>query len=196
MDKKQYLEKLHRNLTGLSKEETEDILRDFDEYFEIGKERQRTEKEISMSLGDPKIIAKQIKAESYINRAEEKASTGNIARAVYTTVGLSFFNLIVILPVICTVFAVLAALYSAAISIGATGISGTVVSFFYPLYSQYLTFSINTAVLIFAFIGLAATGILFFVGNIYLTKFLYRQMVKYLRFNIRIVKGRRAYDEV
>jgi uncharacterized membrane protein len=196
MDKKQYLEKLHRNLNGLPKEEINDILSDFEEYFEIGKERQRTEQEISKSLGDPKILSKQIKAESYVKIAEKTVSTSNIARAVSTTVGLSFFNLIVILPVLSIIFALLAALYSCAVSIAAIGISGMVLGFFFPLYSQFLTFSVNTAALIFAFTGVGALGILFFTGNIFLTKYLYRQIVKYLRFNIRLIKGRRPQSEV
>ena len=49
MNKKQYIEKLARYLKGLPKEEIEDILSDFDEYFEIGKERGRKEDEISIS---------------------------------------------------------------------------------------------------------------------------------------------------
>ena len=61
MNKKQYIEKLARYLKGLPKEEVEDILSDFDEYFEIGKERGREDEELSISLGNPKDLAKQIR---------------------------------------------------------------------------------------------------------------------------------------
>jgi len=196
MSKKQYIEKLARYLKGLPKEETEDILSDFDEYFEIGKERGRIEEELAISLGNPKTLAKQIRLESYIKKAEQTTSAANIGRAVFTSIGLSFFNLIFILPPLAAIFAVIAALFAAAISIDAAGITGTVGSFFYPLYSQYITFKVNIAAQIFAFIGLGSFGILFFIGDIYLAKLFYKLIVRYLRFNLNIIRGRRQQDEI
>lgn len=194
--KKHFLENLEKNLRGIPKEEINDILDDFREYFDVGSERGRSEDEIILSFGNPKNIAKQIKAESYIKKAETNTSAANITRAVFTTVGLSFFNIIFILPVFAVIFSILAVLFAAAISIGAAGISGTVASFFYPLYSQYFTFTVNAAILIFAFIGMGAFGILFFIGDIYLAKLIYRLIVKYLKLNISIVKDRRQIDEI
>ena len=194
--KKHFLENLEKNLRGMPKEEINDILDDFREYFDVGSERGRSEDEIILSFGNPKNIAKQIKAESYIKKAEANTSAANITRAVFTTVGLSFFNIIFILPVFAVIFSILAALFAAAISIGAAGISGTVASFFYPLYSQYFTFTINAAVLAFAFIAMGSFGILFFIGDIYLAKLIYRLIVKYLKLNISIVKDRRQIDEI
>ena len=196
MDKKQYIEKLAKYLKGLPKEEIEDILSDFDEYFEIGKERGRKEEELSVSLGDPKVLAKQIRLESYIKKAEQATSAANIGRAVFTSIGLSFFNLIFVLPPLAVIFAAIGALFASAVSIGAAGITGTVGSFFYPLYSQYITFKVNIAAQIFAFIGLGSFGILFFIGDLYLAKLTYRMIVKYLRFNLNIIRGRRQQDEI
>jgi len=196
MNKKQYIEKLARYLKGLPKEEIEDILSDFDEYFEIGKERGREEDELSISLGNPKTLAKQIRLESYIKKAEQTTSAANIGRAVFTSIGLSFFNLIFVLPPLAVIFAAIVALFASAVSIGAAGITGTVGSFFYPLYSQYITFKVNIAAQIFAFIGLGSFGILFFIGDLYLAKFIYRLIVKYLRFNLNIIRGRRQQDEI
>jgi len=196
MNKKQFIEKLARYLKGLPKDEIEDILSDFDEYFEIGKERGRKEEELSISLGNPKALAKQIRLESYIKKAEQTTSAANIGRAVFTSIGLSFFNLIFILPPLLVIFAAIVALFATAVSIGAAGITGTVGSFFYPLYSQYITFKVNIAAQIFAFIGLGSFGILFFVGDLYLAKLFYRLIVRYLRFNLNIIRGRRQQDEI
>jgi uncharacterized membrane protein len=195
MNKKQYIEKLAKYLKGLPKEELEDIVRDFDEYFEIGKERGRKEEEVSISLGNPKSLAKQIKLESYIKKAEQTASAANIGRAIFTSIGLSFFNLVFFLPLFAVIFVVIATLFAVAVSIGAAGVTGTVASFFYPIYSQYITFKVNIAAQIFTFIGLGSFGVLFFVGDIYLAKIIYRLIVKYLRFNLNIIKGRRQQDE-
>lgn len=196
MTKEKFLENLEKSLRGIPKEEIRDIVSDFEEYFEVGAERGRTKDEIVKSLGSPKALAKQIKAESYIKKAEEAASAANIARAVFTTIGLSFFNIIFILPIFIFIISILGALFSAAVSIGAAGISGTVASFFYPLYSQYFTFTVNAAVLIFAFIGMGALGIIFFIGDIYLAKLVYRLTVKYLKLNMSIIKDRRQQNEI
>jgi uncharacterized membrane protein len=196
MNKEVYLKKLSKNLANLPEEEIDDIIMDFDEYFDIGKERGRSEEELSSSLGDPKKLARQIKAESYIKKAEESTSAGNIARAIFTSIGLSFFNIIFILPPFLVVFIVVIVLFAVSVVLGAAGITGMIGSFFYPLYSQYLTFTINPFVGVFAFLGLGAFGILFFTGNIYLWKIIYRQVVRYLRFNLSIISGRRKQDEI
>jgi uncharacterized membrane protein len=196
MNKLQYLERLEKNLKFLPEEEISDIINDFKEYFEVGIERGRSEEELSLSLGNPKMLARQIRLESYIKKAEETKSALNILRAVFTSIGLSFFNLIVMLPVFLIVISALAVLFACSVSLSAAGITGTVGSFFSPLFAQYLTFSVNVAVSIFAFIGIGSLGILFFTGNIYIAKLIFRLIVRYLRFNLMVIKGRREQDEI
>ena len=196
MNKLQYLENLEKSLKSLPKEETIDILNDFKEYFEVGIERGRSEEDLSQSLGNPKMLAKQIRLESYIKKAEDTKSTPDILRAVFTSIGLSFFNLIVMLPVFLIAFSVLVVLFACSVSLSAAGITGIVGSIFSPLFSQYLTFNINAAVSIFAFIGMSSLGILFFTGNIYIAKYIFRLAVRYLRFNLSAVKGKRGHDEI
>lgn len=196
MNKLQYLENLEKSLKSLPKEETNDIINDFKEYFEVGIERGRSEEDLSLSLGNPKMLARQIRLESYIKKAEETKSASSILRAVFMSIGLSFFNLIIMLPVFLIVISALAALFACSISLSAAGITGTVGSIFSPLFSQYLTFNVNVAVSIFAFIGIGSLGILFFIGNIYISKFIFRLVVRYLRFNLSVVKGKRGQDEI
>jgi uncharacterized membrane protein len=196
MNKLQYLENLEKSLKSLPKEETIDIMNDFKEYFEVGIERGRSEEDLTISLGNPRMLARQIRLESYIKKAEETKSASNILRAVFTSIGLSFFNLIVMLPVFSIVVSVLAVLFACSVSLCAAGITGTVGSIFSPLFSQYLTFNVNVAVSIFAFIGIGSLGILFFIGNIYISKFIFRLVVRYLRFNLSVIKGKREQNEI
>ena len=196
MNKLQYLENLEKSLKSLPREETIDIMNDFKEYFEVGIERGRSEEDLSISLGNPKMLARQIRLESYIKKAEETKSASNILRAVFTSIGLSFFNLIVMLPVFSIFISVLAVLFACSVSLCAAGITGTVGSIFSPLFSQYLTFNVNVAVSIFAFIGIGSLGILFFIGNIYISKFIFRLVVRYLRFNLSVIKGKRGQNEI
>lgn len=61
MNKEEYLKKLDSYLRKqLSKEEIEDIIRDYGEYFEDGHRMNQSDIEIAARLGSPDIIAKQI----------------------------------------------------------------------------------------------------------------------------------------
>jgi uncharacterized membrane protein len=100
------------------------------------------------------------------------------------------------LPLFLFLTAIIATFFAVSVTVSAAGITGFVSSIFYPVISGYLTFSINPAIGIFAFLGLAALGILMFIGNIYLSKATYRIIVRYLKFNLSIIKGRRNPDEL
>jgi uncharacterized membrane protein len=196
MNKERFLKELKRNLKGLPKDEVEDIVADFEEHFTFGIKGKRTEEELSKSLGDPKMLAKELKAVSYLKKAEETSSTTNITMAVFASIGMGFFNIIFILPPFICIAAVILVFFSTAIAIAASGIAGFFGSIFYPFFTQYLTFAFNPAVGIFGFLGIAALGLLFFIGVVYLSRFLYRQLVRYLRFNLSVIKGRREKDEI
>jgi len=193
VNRKQYLDNLEKNLKSLKREETDDILQDFTEYFEIGIERGRTEHELMDSLGSPKILARQIRFESYVKQAEETASAAHIGKAVFTSIGLSFFNLIFIMPLFLIVLGIVSALFIFAAAISAAGITGVIGSLFMPLISQYISFNtiIHPAVMAFAFLGTAAFGVIFFIGDIFFSRFLFGLTTRYLKFNLEIIRGRR-----
>ena len=71
MNKDEYLKELRKLLRKLPKEDREDIISDYEEHFTIGMEKGRTEEEISKALGNPKNVAKQIKADHIIKKAED-----------------------------------------------------------------------------------------------------------------------------
>lgn len=81
-------------------------------------ERGRTEEEIAESLGDPVSIAKSIKAEYSITRAEREPGIRNIVRAIITVAGLGLFNLIfVLMPLSMAVWLLFVAYIMAAVFI-------------------------------------------------------------------------------
>ena len=57
MNKKEYLAKLRMYLQGLPISELEDIISDYEEHFNIGISKGKSEEEISKELGDPKEVA-------------------------------------------------------------------------------------------------------------------------------------------
>ena len=190
MNKKDFMYKLSSYLGGIPGEDRQDVISDFEEHFKEGLAEGRTEEEIADSLGDPKSLANQFKASILVSEAEKTTSAVNITRAVLATLGLGFFNLIFILGPFIAIVAVLISLFVSVISIIAAGITVFFASIFGPMFPQYYAVSINPAVAIFGSIGLTCFGILFFVGDIYLAKLLYRLFVRYIKFNLRIITGK------
>jgi len=190
MNKKDFIDKLSSYLAGVPVEERQDVINDFEDHFKEGVAEGRTEEEIAESLGDPKSLANQFKANILANTAEKTTSAINITRAVLATLGLGFFNLIFILGPFIGIAAVLFSLFASAIALTASGIAVFFASIFGPLVPQYIAVMINPAVSIFASIGVTLFGILFFVGDIYVVKWIYRLFVRYIKFNVRIITGK------
>src|SRR4030042_631838 len=190
MDKKDFIKKLSAYLSGIPEEERQDVVNDFEEHFKEGLLEGRTEEEISDSLGDPKILANQLRASILISEAEKTTSASNITRAVFATLGVGFFNLLFVLGPFIGIAAVLVALFACAIAVTASGIAVFFASIFGPVFSQYFVLSINPAGAIFMSMGATCFGILFFIGDICLAKLLYRMFVRYIKFNLRIITGK------
>ncbi len=71
MNKQEYLERLEACLRHkLSREEIDDIMRDYAEYFEEGRRQSKQDSEISAKLGDPELVAQQLIEESQEQNAE------------------------------------------------------------------------------------------------------------------------------
>ena len=81
----------------LPSDDREEILEEFKDHFTFGLEEGKTEEEISKSLGSPQHIAKEIVATSQLEMFGEKRSFGNLLRATWAVIGLSFFNLVIVL---------------------------------------------------------------------------------------------------
>lgn len=70
MNKKEYLAKLRMYLQGLPISEIEDIISDYEEHFNVGISKGKSEEEIAKELGDPKEVA-----QSYLNNSEVSLQT-------------------------------------------------------------------------------------------------------------------------
>lgn len=97
MNKKDFMNKLSAYLGGISVEDREDVISDFEEHFNEGLAEGRTEEDIADSLGDPKALANQLRASILVSEAEKTTSAVNITRAVFASLGIGFFNLVFIL---------------------------------------------------------------------------------------------------
>ena len=188
MNRDEFLKALRKELSGIPKEDMGDILYDYEEHFDIGIHKGKTEREIAKELGNPKNIAKSYKVSIKITEAEKNPTATNLFKAILAAMALGFFNLIVVLAPFIVIVALLFSLY--AISVGF--IIGGIGSFFGTIAAPFLPTKINIGMNPLASIsfgiGFTALGVLIMLGCFYLTKLLYNGIIKYLKWNIDIIK--------
>lgn len=189
MTKQEFLDILSQSLK-VSEAEKKDIIYDYEEHFSIGIENGKTEQELINELGDPKTIAKQYTAAQNLQRAKETPSTKNIFIAVLSAVSLGFFNLIFVLGPFLGLICLILGLFVASCGITISGIGMMFGTMLGPIFPNLIGIAAEipySALLLFG-IGMTALGILCFIGSYYAAKYFYNITIKYLKWNLNIIK--------
>ncbi|WP_086428099.1 HAAS signaling domain-containing protein [Staphylococcus cornubiensis] len=180
MTKEEYLNTLYQYLRGMSESEKRDIVAEYENHFIEGLHDGKSEQEIIGMLGSPKEMARAINAENAVNHAEESKNTSNMTQAILTVLGLSILNFILISGPLMVIFGIL-------LSIVLTSVAFLITPF--ALVFKY--FVLSEAILIediFAVIGWFGLGLILIVLFIVIIKWSYVLSVKYLKWNIKLVK--------
>ena len=181
MNRETFLQQLSDQLRALPVEERNDILNDYNEYFENGILEGKTESEISENLGSPAIIAKELNISNTFAKVEHKMTFSNVFSAVGVTIGLSFLNLIFVLGPALGIAGTLLGGWCASIAF--------ILSPILQLISIILGFNQAYAFEIFLTIGLSGLGILLLIAMYYITIFSSKVFIKYCKWNVSVVKG-------
>lgn len=181
MNNKQFMNELESSLKGLPDDERQDILRDFQEHFNIGLADGKTEEQIAESLGSPQQIAKELRASYHVEKMETTASTGNIFRALWAVVGLGFFNFVIVLGPFVALTAFVLSSWVGAIAFVASPILVLGNIIVNPGTFEWFD--------LFFSIMLTGAGLLLVIGLYYVTKVLTNLFVRYLKYNVSLVKG-------
>ena len=188
-----YLNSLRSGLCrNLPKEELDDILSDYSEHFQIGKAEGRTEEELYLALGAPEDVAREIKATYMVSRAEQTRSCGNIWHAIMATLGLGLFNLVFVLVpfLLLAVFLVVVLLVGAVLT--AFGPVSFVIAVLQLMGISFISFWLWPAAGVFFGIGITSLGLLLVIGDLFLARTFYHLGIRYLKWNIRVIKGTEA----
>jgi len=190
-----YLNTLRIRLTGhVSREDLDDILSDYAEHFSIGKSEGRSEEELSRALGSPDDVAREILASYLVKRAEQARSAGNIWSAVMATLGLGLFNLAVVFIPFIILIALLTVIFVAGVLLVVLGpimlLASVLQMLGAPIPAPWLT----PAGGFFISLGLTVAGVFLVVAGLSLTRFFYRLGIRYLKWNIRIIRGGEGPD--
>jgi uncharacterized membrane protein len=121
MNRVAYLRMLRDGLAGLPVHEIDDILADYAAYFEEAHASGRSEQDVATALGDPRRLARELRAETGLRRWENHHSLGNSAAALLALGGLAAVDILFLLPLL---FAVTLAMIVMGLVIFVLGIVG------------------------------------------------------------------------
>jgi uncharacterized membrane protein len=187
----EYLQTLKARLTGyVSREDLDDILSDYAEHFSIGRSEGRSEEELCRSLGSPDDVAKEIRATYLVKKAEHARSAENIWHAVMATLGLGLFNLAVVLIPFILLIVFLVIIFMVGLVMLVTGPILLLVAIM-QLVGFTVPVSWWTSPLEGLLISIVFTiaGVVLVMFDFYLARTFYRLAIRYLKWNIRVIKG-------
>ncbi len=193
MNETTFLSEMQSALGGLPFEQREDILAEYRSHFFEGKERGKSEEDISKSLGDPRAVARSYIADYHYTAWRSPVpgqsvgkSFSHLIRAVFVTFSLLFFNFFFMLvPVLIYAFFLGFSWLLAGASVfvgliffilGLVGGGGNVV----------LTNTSAQLALIFYSLGAVALGSLVSLGLFALSRISIRALMKYIKLNINL----------
>ncbi len=189
MTQTQFLGQLKRSLSGLPAEEKREILYDYEEHFRIGTAEGKSEEQIADSLGNPRILGRSFRIESLLEESKKGHRAANVMRAVFASLSLGFFNVIITVPVYAGLVAALASLWAGAVSLAVTGVAVILAVILQPLLPAFINLGgMSIPFLIFASIGISALGLLSLIGMWKLSQWFVMITGKYVTFNLRIIK--------
>ncbi|MEF2245041.1 MULTISPECIES: DUF1700 domain-containing protein [unclassified Paenibacillus] len=181
MNKPEFFQQLNKLLAKLPHNERQEILQDYEEYFTFGLHDGKTEEQMISALGSPKQISKELLAAYHIERATSTTTAGNMLRATWAVIGLGFFNLIIVL-------APFAALLGLVVAGWLAGISFVLAPLFF-LFNIIIDFEMFNLFELFISLALCGLGFFIIIGMVTATRAINNSFIKYLKFNMRLVKG-------
>lgn len=184
MNRKTFLVELDNLLSPMSSEDRTEILYDYQEHIQAAMETGKSEEEAVASLGSPKLIAKELLADYYLGKAEVHRTPRNVMRAVMATISLGFFNLVVMVGPIVACIGVLIAVFASAVAL-----------IIAPVASEFaMLIGIGTSDLpfldtFFPLLACFGAGLLLLTLALLLGKSFGKLLIRYARFNARIIRG-------
>ncbi len=175
MNKDQFLKELGLHLKKLPQSERLDIISDIEEFFVYAAKEGTSEAAICERLGEPKKLAKEYMAQSWIASANEKRSPKSMLKAFFYAAGLGTVNTLYAIFAVGIGYIVISAFYITAVSIALGGVAALVIGILKLFMGGALLW-----LAIVVSIALVCIGILFFIGIMYLSKTFHRANMGFL----------------
>ncbi|MGM7680684.1 HAAS signaling domain-containing protein [Cytobacillus sp. Hm23] len=185
MSKQEFFTKLERLLRRVPEHERKEMLYDYIEHFEVGLDNGKSEEELINELGEPEQIARDLLTVYRVELAEKDKSVSNMMNAIFATTSLSFINIVFVLGPVLGLLGVYIALCGVAIALTLSPVL--------LILSLLFNGAVGSLVVnFFVTITLCSLGLLMGIGMIKVGKYLYNIILRYIKFNIHIIKGGQA----
>lgn len=185
MNKKDYLTKLKIALQGLPVEELEDILSDYEEHFQIGISKGKSEEEISHELGDPREVAAGYRLNQKTNQYTERTTsspTNDNSRKFIMGLLLVIVNIVVLFAPAMALFGIIVGFLGMGIGFTFGGLGMILrLPFVFVGNSPHILTTLGLG------FGLGALGLLILILGAFIIKHLFVLIRKYVRWNVELV---------
>jgi uncharacterized membrane protein len=138
MNRIAFLRILRDGLAGLPAQETDDILADYTAYFDEANASGRSEVDVAAALGDPRRLARELRAETGLRSWENHHSFRNLSTVLLALGGLAAVDILLLLPLLFAVTLIILVSGLVIFVLGIVGL-GLLVSLFKP--EQFTTFA-------------------------------------------------------
>jgi uncharacterized membrane protein len=191
VNRNEYLKQLSGHLSKMSKDEHDEIMADFNEYFECAAREGRDEASVCEKLGDPRKIAKEYYTQKMIEEANESKTFKSMGRAVAASAGLGIANFFYAVCVVGVGYIVIASLYIAVCGVGLGGVAAVILS----LVSFGVFNPLAVFLCIFVSIALVSLAVLGFIGVMKLAGLFARGNMRFLNMTRRGIKGGYGHEQ-
>jgi uncharacterized membrane protein len=184
MNRVAFLTILRDGLAGLSAQEIDDILADYNAYFDEAQASGRSEEEVAAALGDPQRLARELRAETGLRRWENHRSLGNSATALLALGGLAAVDILLLLPLLFAATLALLVIGLVMFVLGIVGIGALLSLLKIGNFASIAAIVLRAAVgigLIAASVGLGGLLVLGFNGAV-------KMLGRYARLHYRLLK--------
>jgi len=182
MKREEFLARLRNGLSGLPRNEVNDILADYQSHFTEGAAQGRSEDEISAALGEPVRLARELRAEAGLRRWQEGRSAASFVAALLAFAGLATFDVMLLLPLL---FILMIVIFAVGIAMLALTIAGIAVASSVLISFETLRHAIATA---FEGAGLVAGGVGGGALLLLILDWLVHMLGRYARMHYRLLK--------
>ncbi|MGM0396054.1 MAG: DUF1700 domain-containing protein [Bacillota bacterium] len=192
MTRNEYLKELKSYLNGLNENELREILLDYEEHFNIGRDKGKTDEEISSELGSPREVSDSIlstmdhniKNEAVVN--DNRKSNEDGTKRFLILLLLLGLNIVFLAGPVMAVLGIIVGIFGTGIGFVIGGVGLMIGA---PFTSLITGFAPGILTSVSFGIGMSALGALVFILGILLSKLVYKLASMYIEWNRKIINS-------
>jgi uncharacterized membrane protein len=112
-----FISALREGLQGAAPTLVGEVVADYEAHFAEGVAAGRSEADVAAALGDPRRLARELRAEAGLKRWESERNPANAAGAIVALIGLGAIDILFLLPVLFAIIGTMIGLFVADIAV-------------------------------------------------------------------------------